>query len=314
MNPWPNNPWGADPAWAPGGPDWLWWGSAVVLGLFAAWLFYRAMIRDPGRGTRRCPKCWYDMGGIEGRICPECGQQARCERALFRRRRGYWRGFVSLGMMVVAAGVSLMPRVRLLGAASLLPDTIISRVLLTTREEGFRNGWASFHPRGSFSSATHIEFARRVDSGGFSDARLRSMIRRSGMFDPSPVGVYLRRDDDGGFEWEGPPGITWAVPPISPEVRGVFTLESDVFVDLVGHPHWGDPNWKNNIAEFLKHGGLDRPCEIWAAFPSCATGAPGPFVFRGSIPERILVTGWVRGNAERRDLGSFWVPIAVRNE
>lgn len=33
-----------------------------------------ALFRDRSRGRRRCPRCWYDMAGVPGLQCPECGR------------------------------------------------------------------------------------------------------------------------------------------------------------------------------------------------------------------------------------------------
>lgn len=64
---------------------------ALILALIGAALLLRWIIGDRSRGRRRCPRCWYDMAGIDATTCPECGRTARSERALFRtRRRPRW--------------------------------------------------------------------------------------------------------------------------------------------------------------------------------------------------------------------------------
>ena len=42
---------------------------------------------DRSRGRRRCGRCWYDMGGMAGLKCPECGGVARSEREFHKTRR-----------------------------------------------------------------------------------------------------------------------------------------------------------------------------------------------------------------------------------
>src|SRR5262249_34831615 len=60
---------------------------------------------DRSRGRRRCPRCWYDMMGVPGRRCPECGREARAEARLYRTRRR-WR-LVSLALVVMTAGMGV---------------------------------------------------------------------------------------------------------------------------------------------------------------------------------------------------------------
>lgn len=55
---------------------------------------------DPARGRRRCPKCWYDLAGVNGRLCPECGHEAKSERELGRSRRS--------GRMLILAAIVLL--------------------------------------------------------------------------------------------------------------------------------------------------------------------------------------------------------------
>ncbi len=67
-------------------PSWpiiLAWGLPWTLASLAAIWLLSALFRDRSRGRLRCPRCWYDMAGA-GLTCPECGKQARSERALRR--------------------------------------------------------------------------------------------------------------------------------------------------------------------------------------------------------------------------------------
>lgn len=79
---------------------WLVGGTAAVIGGLAA---AAALLRgDPSRGRRRCGRCWYDMSGVSGLRCPECGREARSERALRRTRRRW--GWIAASLVVAAAG------------------------------------------------------------------------------------------------------------------------------------------------------------------------------------------------------------------
>lgn len=88
--------------------SWMFW-SAVALGS-AAWLvFVWAFRGDRSRGRRRCPKCWYEMRGIAGLTCPECGRAARSERRLFRTRRRKRLMLVMFALMLLAGAVLARP-------------------------------------------------------------------------------------------------------------------------------------------------------------------------------------------------------------
>ena len=55
--------------------------------LFACFLIIWGIIGDRARGRLRCPRCWYDMQGGAGLVCPECGHEAKSAVAFSRSRR-----------------------------------------------------------------------------------------------------------------------------------------------------------------------------------------------------------------------------------
>lgn len=81
--------------------EWLVAGIFVPLGLG---LLVWALVGDRPRGRRRCGRCWYDMGGVAGLRCPECGRTARAERALGRTRRR-WR-VAAVAVALIGLGLS----------------------------------------------------------------------------------------------------------------------------------------------------------------------------------------------------------------
>ncbi len=85
--------------------DWLLWISAAVLGLASLATLYFSLFHDRPRGRRRCPRCWYDMAGVPGLTCPECGKAPRRERALHRTRRR-WR-YVPIPIVLAALAFGL---------------------------------------------------------------------------------------------------------------------------------------------------------------------------------------------------------------
>jgi hypothetical protein len=110
---------------------WLWasWAMAGAAGAGAAALGYFALLHDPRRGMRRCPRCWYDMEAVPGLVCPECGRAARRERALHKRRRR-WGLAAAAAMLGVAAYAGwLVQRMARSGWAAELPTPALLAVI-----------------------------------------------------------------------------------------------------------------------------------------------------------------------------------------
>jgi hypothetical protein len=114
--------------------EWFRWSSwcwLVIAGLaIALW----ALWADRPHGRRRCPQCWYDLGGTDSRRCSECGHETATERGLHRTRR-HWRlamaGALFLGSGVAAPVVAnvgsgwprYMPTTVLVLGVSVIEDT-----------------------------------------------------------------------------------------------------------------------------------------------------------------------------------------------
>src|SRR5262245_58646025 len=79
---------------------WLWPATGYALVVIGGLLVIWALFWDRARGRRRCPKCWYDLNGVPGLKCPECGREARNERTLFHTRRR-WR-WAAIGAVVLS--------------------------------------------------------------------------------------------------------------------------------------------------------------------------------------------------------------------
>lgn len=95
-------------------------GSLVVavsfgLVLFSLMLLIWAVIGDRSRGRLRCPRCWYDMEGIDTPQCPECGRAINSPRQLRRARRAKW----PFGLVVFFLGIAVYGFTR----ADLVEDT-----------------------------------------------------------------------------------------------------------------------------------------------------------------------------------------------
>ena len=87
-------------------------GSLVVavsfgLVLFSLMLLIWAIIGDRSRGRLRCPRCWYDMEGIDTPQCPECGRTIKSPKQLRKARRAKWPfGLVACFLGIAVYGFS----------------------------------------------------------------------------------------------------------------------------------------------------------------------------------------------------------------
>lgn len=106
--------------------DWAFWVLASLLGLLAIALLYRALLRDRPKGKRRCGKCWYDMTGVPGLTCPECGRTHKDERRLHKRRRHKRIAALGLMTLLLSLAVAATPRVSQRGVLGSLPTIVIA--------------------------------------------------------------------------------------------------------------------------------------------------------------------------------------------
>lgn len=107
------------------GPDWLYLLTAGLLALAGAPLLYWSLFHDRPRGKRRCPRCWYDMAGVPGLTCPECGRMVRSEGKLIKTRRRWGRAVLGAILVANAAITSLVPQARREGTWSVVPTTFV---------------------------------------------------------------------------------------------------------------------------------------------------------------------------------------------
>lgn len=85
--------------------DWLYHTLGWTLGGAGLLLLLWALFWDRSRGRRRCPKCWYDMAGVPGLKCPECGRTAHLEAKLHKtRRRKRW---AIAGLLIVLSPITV---------------------------------------------------------------------------------------------------------------------------------------------------------------------------------------------------------------
>ncbi|TVQ33772.1 MAG: hypothetical protein EA376_01370 [Phycisphaeraceae bacterium] len=153
--------------------------AAAGLALLAWSLFW-----DRARGRRRCPKCWYDMAGAVGLVCPECGRDAKREREMLRTRRRW--GWAVAGCLVIvgAYGVYVGQAVRARGWAAAVPSwALVHLVPVLSHERG--DEWMQ-----SLNHATWREIEHRRSAGtlrALKERMLMNRIARVNAGDPDPI-------------------------------------------------------------------------------------------------------------------------------
>ncbi|MDX2017629.1 MAG: hypothetical protein SFY95_08345 [Planctomycetota bacterium] len=102
----------------------LWAAAAWGVAGFGGLLIVRALVGEPSRGRRRCPKCWYDLL-IDSRTCSECGFTSELERAFYRARRRKGPALLGMAVLVLSYGVFVTPRVREGGWVGAVPTAVL---------------------------------------------------------------------------------------------------------------------------------------------------------------------------------------------
>ncbi len=157
---------------------------AGMAGLLA--LLMWALFRDPGRGARRCPRCWHDLSATSGLRCTECGREWPSEKWLHRRRRRWGVALVAFAALVA---ITLHLRVQWgrTGWAALLPDAAVVALLpLST-------------PGGPLGDALE-EVGDRVGRGQLSSSNVAAVLRRIAEGDSgAPPGSQAWRRKYGGL-------------------------------------------------------------------------------------------------------------------
>ena len=177
--------------------DTLWQATGWTLAAAGACLLLWSLFWDRARGRKRCPKCWYDMGGSLAAnaagpwVCPECGKQLHREKQL-RRVRQRWR-HAPVGVVLLAGGLAALrtPAVLKHGWPAAVPDLVLAKFGVIEKDE-----WATMRPwrppRGIFVTLARLpkswdltlrgwrltEIQRRIDANDFSALACRIFLDR----------------------------------------------------------------------------------------------------------------------------------------
>lgn len=104
--------------------------SAGVLVLIGVAVGVFATIGRSTKGSRLCPRCWYDMDGVDPQanshtVCPECGTSVWSSTDLIRRKR--WPVFIAVAVALQLAGQFCYQLIRADhgGAQNFVPTTVL---------------------------------------------------------------------------------------------------------------------------------------------------------------------------------------------
>jgi hypothetical protein len=157
---------------------WIWWLGGGVLALAGLALLWWSLFRDRARGRRRCPRCWYDMGGVPGLVCPECGGDAKRERRLGKVRRRWRIAATGVLMLIVAVVMLSYPRCRQSGVLSLVPTDIL---LFFNPAPGHEYRWDP-NIGDSRLDPVAAELMRRIEQGRLSRRHWNRLMQDEGLF------------------------------------------------------------------------------------------------------------------------------------
>ncbi|MBK7406519.1 MAG: hypothetical protein IPJ41_18470 [Phycisphaerales bacterium] len=111
--------------------------SLILLAWAVLWDGLRTRRARRAGGLRRCPRCWYDMAGVAGLRCPECGRSARRERSLVRPRRR-WRWVIgAVPLLAAGLGIGISPWGKGGAWHRWVPDGVVIRLIPRTTADGW---------------------------------------------------------------------------------------------------------------------------------------------------------------------------------
>lgn len=310
---------------APVSYDWIFLAAGWSVAGLAAVLLLWALFWDRPRGRRRCPKCWYDMAGVPGLRCPECGRESRRERKLHRTHRR-WR-WATVWLLALVAGVvaARVPSFRQGGWAGQVPTTALILGLKwwdsPRNRPPLRPSWNSAPPQPAaptWRETLYQETIRRVGDGRLWKWQTSLLVQHIVDGDEErPTGSVawaLHYRNLSGLIWsqyyDRPRGATLPRVPITDRsldiIGGLETIHSfrverragdRAIVSCIHIPTRG-------LLQIASDHGPGQPL-AWCALPPgrrwpWGDGYTGPFdiAASGGVPVVVRQLDWVSGNEE----------------
>ncbi len=156
---------------------WIFTAIGWLLIAAGAWITARALFGDRARGRRRCPRCWYDMQGVPGMTCPECGHTPGDERALSRTRRRWRRAAAGLILAGLSYGAFVGPGVAERGLRAAIPGTVL--VCWPMNLEDWTNPWVLPAADGPWATVLREELDFRLEERRLADWQVSVLLERT---------------------------------------------------------------------------------------------------------------------------------------
>lgn len=186
----------------------------VIAALLGIWTF----IGDRSRGRLRCPRCWYNMSGLEAVRCPECGHSIQSPNHLCKTRRVKWpivpialflsiaiHGFISARHVDKSNYFALVPSWLLMMGWEHLPEDWISRDSMISGSSLFDRLGDGYGQNQWIADRRVRAFGIKLSNGMLTDTSKRWNPRRLVLIEQTNHLLTHRRVDGGENQWIGPP-------------------------------------------------------------------------------------------------------------
>ncbi len=178
------------------GLDWICVAAGWALAVAGVVAFLWAMWWDRSRGRRRCPRCWYEMAGVPGLKCPECGREAKSEKRLLRTRRRWVAAALAIVVGLGGAVAMRLPVILRYGWRRAVPSAVLVFVAPMGDQAWTWQGLMPGYPRfGAPADGLLIELMRRSQSRELRPWQYQVLLDRVFRAQPDQVGFLLRTRD-----------------------------------------------------------------------------------------------------------------------
>lgn len=307
--------------------DWLYHALGWVLAAAGvAWLLW-SLFGDRSRGRKRCPKCWYSMEGAPGLTCPECGRQARSERALFRTRRHRWRATLSLPLLGAALFAASWPAIQSGGWIAPIPTRVLLEMYPWTGpntrlgDELLLRSALLGKPGKATPTPTDEQLATIITRAARGNWLARPLGRRwqdsYGQLLKKLCGTVSRQMDDMAYVYPGgrragealdPALKLWTELParVSVRTRPKWPRDTPITIDAHVESWW--PMWMMDEEEITwsANGGQTRGPQRFRMYSTLDVGRSGHVVIEGTV--RVLQREMKEG------LQAMNVPLPERSQ
>lgn len=255
---------------------WIWWLSGGAIAAAGLGLLWWSLFRDRARGRRRCPKCWYDMAGVPGLVCPECGRDAAREKKLAKTRRRWRLAVIGVSIALAGGAALCAPTARRYGFRGVIPTSVLLLLAPTVSETRVTSDSPIVGAVEEFLDSLLSELALRAQDPrrGLSDRQWRMFVVRKQV-------IHAWRESHNGS-------------------HVVVQVNDQSFMERIGQYVITDPLGPDRPAPsqtFISTGTDDGPWHMFRrAASSTVENAARESRLAGSIEQRVAEVEWIEVN------------------